>query len=154
MKLRGQAPRDGRCSTLEQARFDLDHDGREDLVIRSCFCMRGLPSDNLYVFLSDGAVLEQATRQDLSPLPATAEKFERTGGISRLKELLAEDVRRNAAPPAGIFTLRPFIIDQISHVSLTEIRRAWIVVAKYQQRGRLQDLCYFHVPSREPRPIQ
>ncbi len=154
VKLRGQAPRDGRCSTLEQARFDLDNDGREDLVIRSSFCMRGLPSDSLYVFPPDSEVLEQATWQDLSPLHATADKFERTGGAYALKELPAEDTRRNVAPPAGVFTLRPFIFDQISYVSLTDARRAWIVVAKYQQRGRLQDLCYFHAPSREPRPIQ
>ncbi len=154
VKLRGQAPRDGRCSTLEQARFDLDNDGREDLVIRSSFCMRGLPSDSLYVFPSDSAVLELATWQDLSPLHVTTEKFERTGGIYPLEELPAEEVRRSTAPLAGVFTLRPFILDQISYVSLTDARRAWIVVAKYRQGGRLQDLCYFHAPSREASPVQ
>lgn len=154
VKLSGQAPRDGRCSTLEQARFDLDNDGREDLVIRSSFCMRGLPSDSLYAFPSDSTVLEQATWQDLGPLHATAEKFERTGGAYPLEELPAEDARRHAAPPAGVFTLRPFIFEKRSYVSLTDARRAWIVIANYLQGGRLQDVCYLHAPSRDPRPVQ
>jgi hypothetical protein len=153
VKLSGQAPRDGRCSTLEQARFDLDNDGREDLVIRSSFCMRGLPSDSLYVFPSDSTVLEQATWQDLGPLHETTEKFERTGGAYPLEEL-AEDARRNAVPPAGVFTLRPFMFEKKFYLSLTDARRAWIVIANYLQGGRLQDLCYFHAPSRDPRLVK
>ncbi len=154
VKLSGQAPRDGRCSTLEQARFDLHNDGREDLVIRSSFCMRGLPSDSLYVFPSDSTVLEQATWQDLGPLHATADKFERTGGAYPLDELPVEDARRNAAPPTGVFTLRPLIFEKRSYVSLTDARRAWIVIANYLQGGRLQDICYFHAPSRDLHPVK
>jgi hypothetical protein len=154
VKLSGQAPRDGRCSTLEQARFDLDNDGREDLVIRSSFCMRGLPSDSLYVFPSDSTVLERATWQDLGPLHATTDKFERTGGAYPLDELPAEEARRHATPPAGVFTLRPFIFEKRSYLSLTDARRAWIVIANYLPGGRLQDICYFHAPSRDLHPVK
>ena len=58
--------------------FDLDNDGQADLVVKSTFCMKGCPSDEFHIFPAGSTVLEQANWQDLSPLLATPDKFERT----------------------------------------------------------------------------
>ena len=60
--------------------FNLDSDGRPDLVITTTFCMKGNPGDSFYMIPADSAVLERANWQDLPALWTTADKFEQTGG--------------------------------------------------------------------------
>ncbi|MBH0177380.1 MAG: hypothetical protein HP491_05825 [Nitrospira sp.] len=50
VELKGQGPKTRHCSSLDQALLDLDNDGTKDLVIKTTFCMKGAPSDSLYVF--------------------------------------------------------------------------------------------------------
>ena len=64
VKLKGQGPPTRRCSSFDKTRMDLDNDGQEDLVVKATFCMKGAPSDSLYVFPADSTVLEQASWQD------------------------------------------------------------------------------------------
>ena len=40
VKLNGQGPKAKHCSSLNQAMFDLDNDGKPDLVVKSKFCSR------------------------------------------------------------------------------------------------------------------
>jgi hypothetical protein len=119
--------------------FDVDNDGQEDLVVRTTFCMKGGPSDSLYVFPAGSPVLDQATWQDLSPLLATPDKFERTGGRYPLTSLHLERV-----PPALTmrFTVQPIVLDGVTYISLTDERREWLVVAKYLKGERFEDQCY------------
>ena len=51
VELNGQGPKATHCSSLNQAMFDLDNDGRPDLVVKSTFCMKGSPSDSFINFL-------------------------------------------------------------------------------------------------------
>jgi hypothetical protein len=74
--------------------FDLDNDGQPDLVVKTTFCMRRSRSDSLYMFPADSAVLEQANWQDLSPLLATPDKFERTGRGLSLDSIFCRGNRR------------------------------------------------------------
>ena len=146
VSLAGLGPKTRYCSSLDKAIVDLDNDGHLDLVVKTTFCMKGAPSDSLYVFPADSAVLDQATWQDLSPLLATPDKFERTGGTYPLSSLRIENV---AVSPAltTLFAIQPFILDDVTSVSLTDARHEWIVVAKYLRGGRFEDQCYLRVPS-------
>ena len=139
VQLKGQGPPRSRCASLDKAIIDLDNDGRQDLVVKTSFCLKGGPSDSLYMFPPESDVLEQITWQDLSPLLATPDKFERTGGRYPLTALHMEQ-----APPAlsNIFEIHPFIIDGIAYVSFTDARHAWIVIAKHVKGERFQDQCY------------
>ena len=71
VELKGQGPKARHCSSLDKALVDLDNDGQQDLVVKTTFCMKGAPSDSLYVFPVDNSVLDQANWQDMSPLLAT-----------------------------------------------------------------------------------
>ena len=136
--LGGDAPKTTVCSELQQARLDLNNDGSQDLVIRSRFCMKGKPSDSLYVFPEDSAVLQQATWQDLAPLHATSDKFERTGGMYRLQD----GARLESAELRNLFTIEPFVMEGRTYVSLTSPPYEYVVIATYQGGDSFRDLCY------------
>lgn len=146
VELKGQGPKVRRCSSLEKTLLDVDNDGQQDLVVRTTFCMKGAPSDSLYVFPADSSVLARMTWQDLSPLLATPDKFERTGGTYPLAALHPD----NEAPPAltTLFSIQPFILDGATYIGLTDARREWMVIAKYLRGERFEDLCYLRTRGR------
>ena len=142
VELKGQRPKTRHCSSLDKAIFDLDNDGHPDLVIKTTFCMKGSPSDSFYMFPADSAVLEQANWQDLSPLLATPNKFERTGGDYPLTQISVDETGVSRTPLTGVFTVQPFMLDGSAYVSLTDGRAEWTVIAQYRGGGRFEDLCY------------
>jgi hypothetical protein len=146
VELKGQGPKVRQCSSLEKTLLDVDNDGQQELVVRTTFCMKGAPSDSLYVFPEDSAVLERMTWQDLSPLLATPDKFERTGGTYPLAALSVE----KEAPPAltTLFSIQPFILDGATYVGLTDARREWMVIARYLRGDRFEDRCYLRWTGR------
>jgi hypothetical protein len=148
VELKGQGPKTRHCSSLNQATFDLDNDGQLDLVIKSTFCMKGSPSDSFYRFPDGSTVLEQANWQDLSPLLATPDKFERTGGIYPLTQIPIEEPGVSRMPLNGVFTVQPFVLDGIAYVSLADGRAEWTVIAKYLGGERFEDQCYLRMAGR------
>jgi hypothetical protein len=141
--LKGQGPPTRRCSSFDRTRMDLDNDGQEDLVVKATFCLKGAPGDSFYVFPIDSTVLEQASWQDLSPLLATPNKFERTGGTYPLTVLRID---KALTPPIlkTSFLLQPFILDSRSYISMTDTRREWMIIATYRGGEQFEDLCYLH----------
>ena len=140
VRLKGQGPKTSHCSSLDKALLDLNNDGTLDLVVKTTFCMKGGPSDSLYLFPGDSAVLDQAGWQDLSALLVTPDKFERTGGTYAPTAL---PLKEGAAPAlSALFTVYPFVLDGMSYVGLTDARLEWMVVAKYLGGERFEDQCY------------
>jgi len=148
VELKGQGPKARHCSSLDQAIIDLDHDGQLDLVIKSTFCMKGSPSDSFYKFPAESAVLEHTSWQDLSPLLATSDKFERTGGTYPLTQLPIGESGVISATLIGVFTVQPFMLDGSTYVSLMDGRAEWAVIAKYLRGDQLEDQCYLRMAGR------
>jgi hypothetical protein len=143
VELKGQEPKMRRCSSLDKAFLDLDNDGANDLVVKTTFCMKGAPSDSLYVFPADSNVLEQLSWQDLAPLLATRDKFERTGGRYPLSGLPMSSESAQGNPALSmVFTVQPFILEHRSYVAMTDSRGTWTVIAKYLRGERFEDQCY------------
>jgi len=143
VELKGEGPKIRRCSSLDKTNMDLNNDGRDDLVVKTTFCMKGVPSDSFYVFPADSPVLDQLGWQDLSPLVATRDKFERTGGSYPLTSLPMDQALSSPAL-STVFTIQPFRLDGVVYIGLTDARREWMVIAKYRGGERFEDLCYLH----------
>jgi hypothetical protein len=148
VELKGQGPKTRHCSSLDRALVDLDNDGQQDLVVKTTFCMKGAPSDSLYVFSADNSVLDQVSWQDMSPLLATNDKFERTGGTYPLTSLPILPMKDGSPALTTLFAIHPFMLDGVTYVSLTDARREWIVVATYLRGERFEDLCYLRMAGR------
>ena len=143
VELKGQGPKTRHCSSLDQALLDLDNDGTKDLVIKTTFCMKGAPSDSLYVFPADSHVLEQLSWQDMTPLLATRDKFERTGGRYPLNAFpMSSEPSKGNPALSTVFTVQPFILENRSYVAMTDSRGTWTVIAKYLRGERFEDQCY------------
>ena len=143
VELKGQGPKARHCSSLDKAIFDLDNDGQPDLVVKTTFCMKGSPSDSFYMFPADSKVLEQASWQDMAPLLATPDKFERTGGSYPLTVLpMSSESSKGAPALSTVFTVQPFIMDEKTYVALTDGRGQWTVIAKYLRGEQFEDQCY------------
>jgi hypothetical protein len=141
VELKGQGPKARQCSSLDSAIMDLDNSGTKDLVVKTTFCMKGAPSDSVYIFPADSTVLERTSWQDMGPLLATDDKFERTGGTYPLVSL---PIERSPISPvlATLFAVQPFILDSAAYVALTDAKREWLVVAKYRGGQQFEDRCY------------
>jgi hypothetical protein len=144
----GTGPNAQRCSRLDKALIDLDHNGTKDLVIKTTFCMKGAPSDSFYLFPADSKVLEQASWQDMSPLMATPDKFERTGGSYPLSSLaLFSESNKTLPMLSTVFTVQPFLLGEKTYLALTDGRGEWTVIAKYLRGERFEDQCYLRSAS-------
>ncbi|NOU11065.1 MAG: hypothetical protein HOO98_13770 [Nitrospira sp.] len=143
VELKGEGPKTRRCSSLDKTNMDLNNDGRDDLVVKTTFCMKGAPSESFYVFPANSPVLDQLGWQDLSPLLATHDKFERTGGTYPLISL-PMDTASSSPALSTVFTIQPFRLDGVAYIGLTDARREWMVIAKYRGGQRFEDLCYLH----------
>jgi hypothetical protein len=143
VELKGLGPKTRQCSSLDRAIMDLDNSGTKDLVVKTTFCMKGAPSDSLDVFPADSSVLERTSWQDMGPLLATNDKFERTGGTYPLVSL---PIEQSPILPAlaTMFTAHPFILDSVAYVALTDAKREWLVIAKYGGGQQFEDQCYLH----------
>lgn len=144
----GVGPKVRHCANLDKALIDLDNDGTKDLVVKTTFCMKGSPSDSFYVFPADSKVLEQASWQDMSPVLATSDKFERTGGTYPLTALQMAGSEKPVPVLSTAFTLQPFVVEGKISVALWDTHGTWIVVAKYLRGDRFEDQCYFRSSSK------
>jgi len=143
VELKGQGPKTRHCSSLDQALLDLDNDGTKDLVIKTTFCMKGALSDSLYVFPADSRVLEQLSWQDMAPLLATSDKFERTGGRYPLTALpMSSESSKGNPALSTVFTVQPFVVDDHRYVAMRDARGEWTVIANHLRGERFEDLCY------------
>lgn len=149
VELKGQGPKTRHCSSLDQALLDLNNDGTKDLVIKTTFCMKGAPSDSLYVFSADSRVVEQLSWQDMAPLLATSDKFERTGGMYPLNALPMSSKSSKGSPALStVFTVQPFIVDHHRYIAMRDARGEWTVIANYLRGERFEDLCYLQTKPR------
>jgi hypothetical protein len=133
------------CRYVKQAQFDMNNDGKDDLVVKYSGCFRDNLTDSLFIFPSDSDILLHLRpgQGGLAPLFHTSNKVDRNiYALTQLKD-------GNRPLIGGIFVLHPFIWESTSYLSMTDLRQEWIVIAKYKQAEELQDICYFHGPARQ-----
>lgn len=141
VEVQGEGPKVRRCSSLDKTLMDVNNDGRDDLVVKTTFCMKGMPSDSFYVFPATSQVLNEVSWQDMSLLVTAPDKFERTGGTYPLTALPMEQ-RADSSTLSGVFSIQPFRLDGVSYIGLTDARREWMAITKYRGGEQFEDQCY------------
>ncbi len=131
-------------------------------------------TDSLHIFPPDTDVLSKLRPGPggLRPLYVTPDKidFSERGYVLKdlpspireklmadLKKQLSETLKKglikeeNLAPaitggPGSV--LQPFLWRNSVYINITNLHQEWIVISKYKSGGTLEDICYFHGPSR------
>ncbi|HEV8327178.1 MAG TPA: hypothetical protein VGQ08_06810 [Nitrospiraceae bacterium] len=101
------------------------------------------------MFPADSNVKEQASRQDMAPLLATPDKFERTGRSYPLTVFPMYPESSKGAPALStVFTVQPFIMYEKTYVALTDGRWQWTVIARYLCGEQFEHQYYLQMASR------
>lgn len=140
MEYGGDEFRDGNCQMVRMAKFDINNDGKEDLVIKSSLCMRDIPNDSLFVFSPESETLRNLTWNYLFHEHSDKVSFSERG--YDLKEA-PKSRKSELIPNIGIpLSLEPFLWRQAAYISISDVYSYWIVIAKYKQGQTMEDICY------------
>lgn len=162
-------------ATPQRAVFDINNDGKNELVISQTWTMNNALEESLYIFPSDNDVLSKLKpgKGGLAPLfddknmlfsyknilyylkdlPNVFQKKILSYKLSHLpkylKKVRIQDLNRDLgkAYVGGTFVLQPFIFHGITYISITDRNPEWIIVGKYKQAEEVQDICYFYDQS-------
>ncbi|MEW6246286.1 MAG: hypothetical protein AB1555_06190 [Nitrospirota bacterium] len=132
------------CYFLSHAMFDINNDGREDLVIKQRSCLRDILVDKLFVFPQDSDVLSR-----IHAGPGGGEALDQTKNrffeINAGHSLEGLSFAESQGLPQGIggTVLHPFLWKNKAYVSMTDFDPEWIVIARYLEQQKFQDVCYF-----------
>jgi hypothetical protein len=155
------------CGMYQYALFDINNDGKDELVIKTSHCLRDQLTDSLYIFPPNSKVLQDLKEPSSHPFDTVPDKLEFVGkggfeyDLKELpeseKEKLLEDIRKTLPKSmkgldlkpgiGGVLVIQPFQIGKTIYISMTDLHQEWIVVGKYKQADTLEDLCYFHGKS-------
>jgi uncharacterized protein YecT (DUF1311 family) len=126
---------------LMHAIFDINNDGKNELVLKSTRGFHGIESDTLYIFPADSDVFSKLKpgAGGLKVLFDNPNRFFSQDGY-HFKEL----PNSREASVDVYFITHPFIWAGTSYISLTDITPQWVVIAKYLKAEELQDVCYFY----------
>ena len=127
------------CLQLWRGIFDINNDGKNELVIKQSACLSGILTDSLYVYPSNSDVLNfNPESGKLNPLKDTDNKLGEHE-VYYLRDLPGA----SKAWVGGHLILNPFIWEGTSYISMTDQTPRWIIIAKYKQAEEKQDICYF-----------
>ena len=147
VELGGNAPLAKSCSIFQKSKFDINNDGKEDLVVKWSACLRDQLTDSLYIHPADSDAFSNVTWQEHKALFNTQEKVELAEGRYYLKELPKGKKGELTPRIAGVLVLQPFMNGKTAYISMTDLHQDWIVIGKYKKADTLEDVCYFHGKS-------
>jgi hypothetical protein len=107
-------------------------------------CFHDLMSDGLFIFPEDSDILSRLKPGPggLSDMFASANKLSLTGKGYELKAMTGG--KGESVPNIGpVLVLQPFLWERTVYISMTELERDWVVIAKYRQAEYVEDVCYF-----------
>ncbi len=139
-------PRDTYCYQVLKARFDIDNNGTDDLVIRTRHCYKSQLTDQLYIFPSASTADELLQDANSQALDMTQNKIETDGYYLRQgpKNKKVDPAKALGWIGYGALVLEPFKQKDKYYVALSDLSQEWIAIARYLGKEDLEDVCYFH----------
>lgn len=132
---------DSRDSDLLYSIFDINNDGKNELVFRTTTGFHGINTDSYFIFPENSDISSK-----LTPGPGggralyeTQDRIEGNEGYT-LKD--SEGLTLASLDPYVV--LKPFVIDGTTYISMTDVRPHSIIIAKYLNNNKLKDICYFY----------
>ncbi|BBP01842.1 hypothetical protein [Sulfuriferula nivalis] len=167
---------DDSYSFVQRAIFDINNDGKNELVVKSTMQEFNYFNDVLYIFPMESNVLSKLKpgKGGLEALSSTPDflfgndtnySYHLKNVPTLLKEQIlayklkhlpkylkktnTEELRKNFdhASIGGFFVLQPFIWHGTTYISMADRNPEWLVVGKYKQAKEIQDICYFYDQS-------
>lgn len=150
---------DDGCSLYRWAQFDIDNDGRVEIVIKWSACLGGVRSDTLYVFhgeeardriyqaimnpfaLSDSPQREKSRARLLGKISYTGEIYE----LKKLPPFKNKHGHEEFPSIGGKVFVHPFLFEGQTYLNLYGLS-GMHVIARYRQTEKiseqLDDVCY------------
>lgn len=170
---------DAECEQFRWAKFDVNNDGKEDLVVKYSRCLDDRLLDHLYFFKSEYAVLKSVrTRQEFfQALQKSGAEYQ--GGV-RFDVYMLPELPETSEGPKGIGpnVVNAFRYEEATYLHIDPLRQTlksvlMHVVTKYARgpltsqekkksevpaRGQnprgFQDTCYFRMQMQEFRAVE
>ena len=151
-KVLGEKFKDSHCGIYRTAKFDINNDGRAEIVVKVSGCEKSQLTDFIYIFNADDPFfssfsdLADLMDKNIGEFPSD----ETVLGGYHLKLIPPKDTTfgKFYQGPAGWMTLNPFLYEGASYLAVTDREGSrsegrWFVIGKYKKAGELDDICYF-----------
>lgn len=121
--------------------FDINNDGSKELVYRTTMGFHGINTDRYFIFPEHSDISSKLTA-GVGGWKALNETQDRIEGNKGYELNDRESSIHTSLSPYVV--LKPFVVDGITYISMTDARPRWIVIAKYLNTNNLLDVCYFY----------
>lgn len=141
----------------QKAIFDINNDGKKELVIKTNSPVFKAFVDELFIFPITSNVISKLKpgSRGKRALFDTKNILFRNYKIYYLNQASENDLVGNeknhkskqdiTASIGPSFVLNPFILDGETFISMTDLDSEWFVIGKYKKQGEMQDICYFRI---------
>lgn len=147
--------KDEGCSVMRLARFDLNNDGRQDIVVKLSGCFRSRYTDSIY-FLDGENSAFQTYREFSDIMENSIGRFPAADASAlagyEVKELPPIEKTKDFIGyhgVAGWLTITPFIYHGTSYMTLTGDTKGSFLVGKYKTPTELEVACFFETTKRK-----
>jgi hypothetical protein len=148
---------DDSCLRAHIAKFDIDNNGHDDVVLKQEACLQGEPDDSLFIykegknapppppkFVLDASTIKQSSGL-IGQFPHGIYELRKLGQFREGKHEFFHHI-------GGIFRINPFrfgrkyylMIDNPLQISNKDGKR-FTAIALYEKTGQLNDRCYFAI---------
>ncbi len=145
--------------TVLISRFDINHDGKEEIVVKQAGFLKGILSEALYYFNGEDADYFKDAEFDVYLLYTKATGSVGTGafktnvyGLKELPKIFIGNVlgkeTYNHYSLGGHFYVNPFVFKGSYYVDMREKQDnpnpyRWLVILRYDKDNQIKDTCYF-----------
>ena len=145
---------DEACAVYRLARFDINNDGRQDIVVKLSGCFRSRYTDSIYFLDGENRAFpsyrefSDITENSIGKFPDDATTL--VG--YEVKELPPVEKAKDFTGyhgVAGWLTITPFIYQGISYMTLTDDTKGSFLVGKYKTPTELEVTCFLETTKKD-----
>ena len=144
----GSKFKDEPCSVSQLAKFDINNDGRQDMVVKLTGCFHSRPTDSIYFLdpenpaLSSYGGFSDIIENSIGRFPADSSVLA-VYNIKQLQPVKTTKASKVYHGVAGWLVINPFIYQGISYLAIADNTKESFLIGKYKSPEELDEGCYF-----------